>query len=177
MYEDLIVRIDRIQRERLRQISTSKTGRLNLHDGPDTHVDGMYWIYTDHTDADLIASTPARLRGAIDFCRSVRRHCDNTHVCNVDAGGFRVVYSGIGGVGESEEGGLRERILGEFRGGSGTGSLAIHKSSLSDLTRWRYSYVLWSEVEELAAYSYRPFATSLEGLWRLHFGWPLLCSK
>jgi hypothetical protein len=177
MYAELIEKIDRIQRERLSHISLKPNGHLDLHLGPRTRVDGMYWIYTDHTNDELIASIPADMRGAIDFCRSVRRHCGNERVCKTAISGFRVVYSGIGGVGEGGEGGLRERILGEFRGGNGTGSLAIRKSSLSDLTRWRYSYVLWDELEELAEYSYRPFATALEGLWRLHFGWPLLCSK
>ncbi|WP_458723595.1 hypothetical protein [Pseudomonas brenneri] len=98
-------------------------------------------------------------------------------ICDRRVGDFRVVYNGIGGIGLKGHGGLRERILQEFRGGNGTGSLAICDTSLSDLTKWRYSYVLWSEIEHKESIQYLSLAERLETMWRLHFGWPILCAR
>jgi len=145
--------------------------------GPPTKTNGMYWIYTDYTNDELLNSTPCLKRGSIDFAKMVINNQKINGLCSESVDDFRLVYSGIGGVGSAGAGGLRERILEEFRGGEGTGSLAINCSSLSVLTRWRVSYVLWSEVSFPKIYEYRPFSTAVEGLWRLHYGWPILCTK
>jgi len=177
MLKKLIDEIDELQKTRLSSLER-KAGQFNFEQGPPTKSNGLYWIYTDHTDMELIEAIPSPQRGSLNFRTLVERNALNSYSCKETTGGFRVVYSGIGGVGLKKSGGLRERILQEFRGGEGTGSLAIANSSLMDLSRWKVSFVLWNEIDSLnESYSYYPFATAIEGLWRLRFGWPLLCTK
>jgi hypothetical protein len=176
MYKTLIDKMDCLQRTRLSCAALEK-GRLQYFGGPVRKQDGMYWIYTEHSNDDLIQSRPCSKKGSIDFSALTLRNSNIKELCQYEVDGFRLVYSGIGGLGRKGQGGLRERILEEFRGGSGTGSLAIKGSSLSELSRWRVSYVLWSELMFPKEYEYSPFSTAIEGLWRLEFGWPLLCSK
>jgi hypothetical protein len=86
----------------------------------------------------------------------------------------------VGGIGIKGHGGLRERIRQEFNGGSGTGSLAISHTSLSELTKWRYSYVSLGhnncESQDFTE-PYDAHGEALEVAWRLHYGWPLLCKR
>jgi len=97
------------------------------------------------------------------------------------AGAFKLVYNGIGGTGTGGSGGLRERILGQFSGGDGTGSLAMRKSSLNDLTKWRYSWVSFADAINHDADSKEPYskerAEAIEVTWRLEYGWPILCRR
>lgn len=176
MYQTLIEKIEELQRNRLSVIKLEKN-KLSYKNGPGTKIDGLYWIYTDYTDDELKDSCPSPKRGSINFSDLVKINSKISVLCKVKINKFRLVYNGIGGVGQKNSGGLRERILEEFRGGEGTGSLAICGSSLSDLSHWRVSYVLWSEIHFPKNYSYKPFCTAIEGLWRLHYGWPLLCKK
>jgi hypothetical protein len=154
-----------------------KKNRLSLDDGPATKQCGLYWIYTTYSNCDFLAATPSTKRGSINFKNLALRHTDLSNVCTNKVGKHRLVYNGIGGTGKKGHGGLRERILEEFRGGEGTGSLAIRGSSLSNLDNWRYSYVLWSEIEFQNPHEYDSFSEIIERLWRIHFGWPILCTK
>jgi hypothetical protein len=176
MFQSLIEEINSLQKKRLSEISLINN-KLNYNEGAKTKEDGMYWIYTNHSNKDFIDSVPCTKKGSIVFSDLVTKNLSVNELCQEEIDGFRLVYSGIGGVGPKGSGGLRERILEEYRGGSGTGSLAIKDSSLSDLSCWRVSYVLWSELKFPKDYEYRPFSTAIEGLWRLHYGWPLLCTK
>lgn len=176
MYKDVIETLNSLQESRLTFL-TLQNSRLNLCNGPPTKESGLYWIYTTYKDNELLASTPSGKRNAIDFKNVVTQHTHLAHVCDCEVNGFRLVYNGIGGLGPKGHGGLRERILGEFRGGEGTGSLAINCSSINDLSKWRVSYVLWSEISFEHSHEYSKFAEMIERLWRIHFGWPVLCTK
>ena len=176
MYVELIEEINKLQKTRLSEITLLKK-RLRYEDGPSTKVDGMYWIYTNYSDSDLLRATPCSKKSSINFSDMILKNKNLLKLCNESIDGFRLVYNGIGGVGPNGGGGLRERIFQEYRGGSGTGSLAIMCSSLSDISRWRVSYVLWSEIPSLNQYEYNPFKTAIEGLWRIRYGWPILCTK
>jgi len=180
MYKTSIEQLNGLQKTRLARIgwrSTQRSERLCLIDGPETKQDGLYWIYTRHTDQDILNSTPSTKRASVDYKQMAIRHSQLENICQRQIDGFRLVYNGIGGLGPKGHGGLRERILGEFRGGEGTGSLSIAGSSLSDLENWRYSYVLWSEVQFPSPHSYALFAETIERLWRIHYGWPVFCAK
>jgi len=176
MYHSLIKEIDNLQRQRLSIISLNE-GKLSYSDGPNTRENGLYWIYTDYSDNDFSRSTPCSKSGSVNFSEMVAKNSRIKELCQEQVDAYRLVYNGIGGVGPKGGGGLRERILGEYRGGTGTGSLAIRDSSLSDLSRWRVSYVLWSEIDFFKDFEYKPFSNAIEGLWRLHYGWPILCTK
>lgn len=177
VHREAIEATHQLQLTRLREISLSEKGRLNFENGPNTKSNGLYWIYSSYTDEELSESKPCEKAGSIDFSAMITRHHALNNVCKIEADGFRLVYNGIGGVGPKGHGGLRERILEEFRGGNGTGSLAICGSSLNDLVRWRVSHVLWSEIPFATSQEYRLFSEGFERLWRIHYGWPVLCTK
>lgn len=176
MYKTTIEQINTLQETRLAQILLRRK-RLCLSDSPVTKQNGLYWIYTRYTNQDFLTSTPSTKEASVDYKRIATCHSQLNNVCQRQIDKFRLVYNGIGGLGPKGYGGLRERILGEFRGGKGTGSLAIADSSLNDLEKWRYSYVLWSEIQFPSPHTYARFAKTIERLWRIHYGWPYLCDK
>ncbi|MDD5758704.1 MAG: hypothetical protein PHI06_06435 [Desulfobulbaceae bacterium] len=176
MFLDVIKSINSIQESRLGTIAMVK-GRLKYSNGPNTKENGLYWIYTSYDEAEMLDATSCSKPGSVNIPLMVGAHQELNNICTKTINGFRMVYNGIGGVGPSGHGGLRERILGEFRGGKGTGSLAINESTLNDLNNWRVSFVLWSEIPFTEQYEYSCWATVLERIWRIQFGWPILCSK
>lgn len=176
MYRNAIEQLNALQESRLQMLTRPRMA-LEYANGPATKTNGLYWIYTDYTDDDLLAATPSPKRKSIVYADMLARHEGLGHICKHEVDGFRLIYNGMGGVGRAGHGGLRERILGEFRGGQGTGSLAICGSSLSDLTRWRVSYVLWEEITLPVPWTFREFGEGLERLWRLHYGWPVICTR
>jgi len=129
MYKSVIEQINYLQQKRISSISFNKN-RLDLVTNTPlpTHSSGLYWIYTKHTDQDFLNSIPSTKKGSINFKNRTNLHSSLNYVCDMNIDSFRVVYNGIGGVGKKGHGGLRERILQEFRGGAGTGSLAINAS-------------------------------------------------
>lgn len=176
MYCQTLEAVNKLQESRLRTIAC-KGGRLVLDDGPPTKTDGLYWLYTSYTEADMRACRPSAKRKSAAINRIASERQGLNMICAREVHGFRVVYNGIGGLGPRGHGGLRERILQEFRGGEGTGSLAIFDSSLNDPARWRYSYVLWTEISHTESVLYPAQGEGMETMWRLHFGWPILCTK
>jgi hypothetical protein len=167
--------IDQIRSKRL--LSISGTAKTSLENPPGTNFYGLYWIYTNYTLFDLINSTKAPFKGAIPIADLAKDRQCLAHICNINDQGCRIVYNGIGGVGNKGTGGLKERILQQFSGGVGTGSLAIKKSSLSDLSRWKYSYVIIQGNTIDIDLPYSSWAEKLENAWRLEFGWPILCKQ
>jgi hypothetical protein len=177
MYKSVVEELNNIQEQRLTVINV-KNGRIIYPDGPPTKESGLYWIYTTYTDEDFLAASPSLKTKSVNFHNLIKRHFGLKNICQKKVDGFRLVYNGIGGTGQKGYGGLRERILEEFRGGEKTGSLAIMDSSVNDLNKWGVSYILWSEIKfEGGSPDYRTFSEGLERLWRIHFGWPLLCTK
>lgn len=175
-YRDILEKLHALQRSRVSSIEIANK-RLALANGPPTRQSGLYWIYTTYTDNDFQHASPSSKKGSVDFKRLACRHSRLANICTDSLDNFRVVYNGIGGVGSKGGGGLRERILAEFRGGEGTGSLAVTDGTLGDLSRWRYSYVLWAEIDFVSPYNYSNFAAELELLWRIQYGWPVLCCR
>ena len=176
MYKQTLESIHTLQLRRLEQF-TLKDDRLSLTKNLPNRADGLYWLYTEYTYNELCYATSSRLRSSVDIGRLANAHHGLAHVCSIEVNGFRLVYNGIGGVGAKGSGGLRERIQGEVNGGEGTGSLAIRRTSLSDLGKWRFSYVLWSEITSVENQSYKDTCRLLERAWRLQYGWPVLCSR
>jgi len=176
MYLKTIEAINSKQQSRLTRIKLNGS-RLKYDNGPKTKCAGLYWIYAKYSDDDFLKSTPCSKKGSVNFASLVNQHKNLYNICKVIEDDFRLVYNGIGGPGSRGYGGLRERILEEFRGGEGTGSLAIKDSSLNDLSNWRVSYVLWSEIPFPSTHAYREFSKTFEHLWRIHYGWPILCAK
>jgi hypothetical protein len=178
MYLATLAQMNTLQESRLSAVGRTATQRLKLGQDPVTKASGLYWIWTNYTDAELLAAVPSPKRASIDIAGLTARQQNLASICRRNSGDFRLVYNGIGGQGPAGHGGLRERILEEFRGGEGTGSLAILGSSVNDLARWRYSWVRWDEIAwSPPALVYAQNCEMIERLWRLQYGWPLLCTK
>jgi len=126
MYKPVIEQINNLQQTRISSVRFNNNQlKLITNTTLPTHSSGLYWIYTKHTDQEFLNSIPSTKEGSINFKDRTNLHSSLKYVCNMNMDGFRVVYNGIGGVGEKGYGGLRERILEEFRGGEGTGLLPL----------------------------------------------------
>ncbi|MCG7500212.1 hypothetical protein MHO82_25525 [Vibrio sp. Of7-15] len=178
MSSELIDRIESIRASRLSSIRRNKYGNLELSNPPLTNSSGMYWIYTNY-DIDLMKKSSCTSdKGAINIANLTSQHDGLPDVCTISHdsgtdGEFRLVYNGIAG----KSLGVRGRIHQHFNGGKGTGCLSILKSSMCDLDRWRVSYVTFEHKTSPTDInvSYSDEAKNLERIWRLKFGWPLLC--
>ena len=138
---------------------------------------GLYWFWTDLSNDDLSEFTSSE-SGEIDFREIINRRKSLSYSNKmVTEDGFRLVYNGIGD-------GLRERILQELRGSSGTtGTLSLN--SKGESSNWKVSYIDIDEVDrindelndEADEIIYREWIHKLERDWRIEFGWPILCEK
>jgi hypothetical protein len=181
MYREVIETVDEVQRQRISEIHVSPHGRTVIG-GPPKRCAGLYFIYTSYSIEELQNSGPPPTNSAVpisDLATMLGR-LDKIHP--VDTDGFRLVYNGIGGYSGSSYD-LRTRILQEISTNDPrTGSLCIRQTTLSDLSRWRYSYVLLptqytnsdEEPDINAPYYFETEASNLERYWRFHYGWPLL---
>jgi hypothetical protein len=173
--------IEEIRARRLVEITrTENQKRLQIAaPSPTAKASGMYWLYTDYTDTEIegCSNLPARdkkaMKGAIPIAQLALMHRSLLHVApRKETEQFRVVYNGIAGLTL----GVRGRIHQHFNGGDGTGCLNILNTTLGDLTRWRISYVLFdANGNHGLKIDYAKHGKHLERMWRLTFGWPLLC--
>lgn len=133
----------------------------------------MYWIYTSYSISELKGAIRSPQSGATDIALLATLHEGWSNVCQIETDGFQLVYNGIGG----GKCGLRERIHQHFNGGEGTGALAILRSSVSELDRWRVSYVTYQlrDGSPPDLMCQQQNHRHLERMWRLQHGWPLLC--
>lgn len=175
MLRELLPQVERIRQSRLLQIVRNERGTLSIADTPPTKSAGFYWIYTSYSQPELEGTRGADCQGAVNIGLLARLHCGLSKTCDIRQEGFRLVYNGIASRGT----GLRERIHQHFNGGKGTGSLAILRTNLSDLGRWRISYATVEtpagkpDIQEV----YADVAEHVERMWRLEYGWPILCTK
>ena len=166
MYRQQLEEIDSKQSSQILKFDQHDQLQLN---SPKTIQKGLYWLYSSYSDEEFCQSERNPKKGSINFKEMVNMHIGLNHICQQEVQGFKLVYNGKAKC-------LRERIQSHVNGGEGTGSLAIKGSSLNCLSRWRYSYILWSDVRKIfPSIKYSECATDIELLWRLHFGWPILC--
>lgn len=104
MYKNVIEKLHTIQEERLRSVHFQNQ-RLLLSNGPPTKTDGLYWIYTNYSDAELLAAKASTQKKSVNFSPLVVLHVGLAHLCEQTVGEFRVVYNGIGGLGPKGHGG------------------------------------------------------------------------
>lgn len=175
MPREILPLIEAIRTTRLLSVSRNDNNNIQFEGAPPTKVSGFYWIYTNYSLDELEACTPSTAKNAIDIARLAKLHRDLPNVCSIQKQGFRLVYNGIAG----QSLGIRGRLGQHFNGGEGTGALHIGRSSLKDLNRWRVSYATICPKGTIApdvASEYR-HAKSVEHIWRLQHGWPLLCTS
>lgn len=178
MSREFLNQVDATRSTRLLSVSRNSREHLQIESAPPTKSAGLYWIYTSHSDNELKACSSSNDKGAIDLGSLAKLHYGLPNVCSIqqqseNKKNFRLVYNGVAG----KSLGIRGRIHQHFNGGKGTGCLAICKSSLSDLENWRVSYLVLEHdnaTVDLNA-SYDLHAKNLERIWRLKYGWPLLC--
>ena len=175
MPRNLLTQIEIIRLQRLLPIVRNNHNQLSIENAPPTKSAGFYWIYTNYSQPDFEQQTGPACKNAVDIGLLSRLHCGLANTCKIHTEGFRLVYNGIAGIGT----GLRERIHQHFNGGNGTGSLAILRTNLNDLERWRVSYVTIetpNKAPDVTA-QYDAVAGHVERMWRLEYGWPILCTQ
>jgi hypothetical protein len=178
--KDILKQLERIRQKRLCRVEI-KNGRISLEKQLPRNACGFYWIYTSYSYSDLKNSSKPQIMGAINLSSLVTCHENLRYICNIKQENYLLVYNGIGGSGEKGYGGLRERIIEEFRGGKGTGALAIKHTDVNDLSKWRYSYAIVncpddSDLVDLNI-DYHELSRWLERAWRIEYGWPILCKS
>jgi len=147
-----------------------------------TKQQGLYWFWTSYSNQELKdVVRPLNMTGEIDISILVEQRMGLDSICKLNSDQFRVVYNGIGGGASTSSFGLRERILQEIKGQESTGSISITNSSLNDFSKWRVTYVNFNDEEFLndagERIDYLQHAELFEMLWRLHYGWPILCRR
>jgi hypothetical protein len=155
--------------------------RVRLIGALPTGVNGLYWFWTSYNNFDLENTTrPTNLNSEINISQITKERKGLNHICSQEFQNYRLVYNGKAG-GQSDTYCLRKRILQEITGQSGTGSISIRNSSLDDLTKWRISFVNFNDPEFIRGtnnqLNYLDHAEKFEVLWRLHYGWPILCRR
>lgn len=179
MSRKLLEQVETTRKKKLPlSVTRNSRGHIQIEDAPPTHSAGLYWIYTSYTDEELKKCSSTTDDGAIDISSLAKLHDGLPNICSIkgkssDNINFRLVYNGIAG----KSLGIRARIHQHFNGGKGTGCLAIRKSSLKELEKWRVSYLVLeheNSTPDINA-SYNTHAKNLERIWRLKYGWPLLC--
>ena len=172
----LLPQIENIRQTRFLRISRNERNQLAIENPPPTKSAGFYWIYTNYSQPDLEQQQGPACNNAVNIGLLAQIHCGLANTYNIRTEGFRLVYNGIAGVGT----GIRERLHQHFNGGEGTGSLAILRTKLTDLSRWRVSYVtievLEGQTPDIQA-NYDEVALHIERIWRLEYGWPILCTQ
>lgn len=151
-----------------RLLPITEMGKLKIPAEITKDLGGFYWIYTSYSIDELMACRKADKKGAIDIGLLAKLHHGIRGVNNEQRDGFRLVYNGIAND-------LRGRIRQHFNGGRGTGCLAIKHTSLNELSRWQISYAAAGSQGGHIPLDYTAQAKNFERLWRLEYGWPLLC--
>ncbi len=172
-----------IQRHHVNNVLTFEDvlGKTAMTSSLDRGRSGLYWFWTSYSELEMSNCVrPINLTGEINVSTIVSQRKDLGSICQIEQDEFRIVYNGIGGSTGTNYG-LRERILQEIRGQEGTGSISILNSSLNDCTRWRVTFLDFEDElflrdvgEEI---SYTEEGELFEMLWRLHYGWPILCRR
>lgn len=176
MLRALLPKIELIRQSRLLSISRKENKDLLIENSPPRKSNGLYWIYTDYEIQSLKKCVSSEEKGAIDIAFRASLHEGLTHISQIKVNRFWLVYNGKSG----KSCGLRERLHQHFNGGNGTGCLSVLNSSLNDLRRWRISYVTLEVPKDQnldITLDYNKYTYDLERIWRLQYGWPLLCIK
>lgn len=171
----LIQQINNIQ---MQQLFTLKEMRTHLK----TKQRGLYWIWTNLTFEALKSTRKDQENAEVPISKLVKQREQLATIANIQKDGFRVVYNGIGGYNNNSKGfGLRERINQEFVcNDHRTGTLNIARGF--DLENWRISFFNFDDKENIKEFeflrntnAYSEYAKDLETIWRLEYGFPILC--
>ena len=180
--KNLIQRINKIQKK---QLYTLKEMRAHLK----TKQRGLYWIWTNldfetlkSTRKDKLETIEKPKQREVPISKLVNQRAKLTSISTVQKNGFRIVYNGVGGYLTKTKGfGLRERINQEFKcNDHRTGTLNITRGF--DLDNWRVSFFNFDDKENIKQFdflkekdNYLKYAKDLETIWRLEYGFPILC--
>ena len=185
-FKQILEAIDKKQRKSLYPLEEFKK-RPPLGKLP-TGSSGLYWFWTNHTPEELMRyKKPKKNSGEVPISKLVSQRHDLTHIYReINNEGFYVVYNGIGGrSSKSVKSGLRKRINQElFCKNEGTGTLNLlnrFEEGSNHEENWRISYFDFEDdknediLEPLkSTNAYKDFAPTLELLWRIEYGIPIL---
>lgn len=176
-----------IQLRQLSTFCTLETFKTKEHKDllPSKHR-GLYWLWTN-LDYNELKSIPTKKdTQEVPISKLVSQRENLQHLCNViEPNGFYIVYNGIGGYKTKPTFGLRARINQELNcNHSLTGTLNLlnrHNDGRHD-NNWGISFFdfdndlnkhILSPLPDKKNH-YNNYASTLEVLWRIEFGTPLL---
>ncbi len=154
-----------------------------------TKSKGLYWIWTNHSDEDLKACiTDEEKRKHVPISKLVMEREGLNNICKIEKDDFRIVYNGMGGFKKvPAKFSLRKRISQELDcPDKGTGTLNIlnrfGSSKEEEKKNWRISFFEFGNMDNLKILSqlgrcgdyYNQYASTLEKLWRIEYGMPIL---
>ena len=183
-FKQIIGEIDKSQRKTRRTLNEFL--EIEPKDILERHHRGLYWFWTKLNSKELM-----QYRIAVEGTREVPIHLlvaqrqNLNHVCKVEEDGFQIVYNGIGGYKkEPANFGLRERIYQELNSNHHlTGTINLLNRSKQDAIKenWCISFFDFDDkrnkdiLKQLKSKNpYTDYAPTLELLWRLEFGIPIL---
>jgi hypothetical protein len=134
------------------------------------NASGFYWIYSNLPLESFRTATPPTNAFHVDFSELSKSHEALRCVIQSSSPDFWCVYNGKGKQ-------LKNRIVAQFTNTRGkTGKLALLRCFQENA--FKIKYVVCGDGTSVTgvAAPYAQLERHLERAWRLHIGWPVLCS-
>lgn len=134
-----------------------------------TSASGFYWIYTKLSLNRFIDAPRPSNTAHIDFSKMAKLHkCLNSVIAQNNED-YWCIYNGKGKQ-------LKNRLLAAFTNTAGTtGKLALTRCYQEDDFRIKFITCQINDTKHGINKEYDAVQRDLERVWRLHYGWPLLC--
>ena len=149
----------------MQEYSTLTDAKKNIP----TKSSGFYWIYTRLPLIKFSEASKPTNTAHVDFSLMASNHNELNYIVKQTDLDYWCVYNGKGTD-------LKARISAGFTNTSGkTGKLALTRCFKEEDFRVKYIICSDSELDCGISNSYKSTQRDLERVWRLNYGWPLLC--
>lgn len=130
---------------------------------------GFYWIYTKLPIERFKSAKPPSNPVHVDFSALAKTHGDLKYVIRQQEAEYWCIYNGKGKQ-------LKNRIVAEFTDTEGeTGKLALFRCFSEHDFKVKYIECSHVDCESSTTSKYSELQKHLERVWRLNYGWPILC--
>lgn len=130
---------------------------------------GFYWIFTSLSYVDFQKASPPENIAHVDYSEMARVHKGLKHVIQSSEKDYWCIYNG-----KARQ--LKNRMYAAFTvTNGGTGKLSLERCFKKE--DFKVKYIICDSDDPLYGikYKYSGIEQNLERVWRLNYGWPLLC--
>ncbi|EKB19400.1 hypothetical protein HMPREF1170_03840 [Aeromonas veronii AMC35] len=132
-------------------------------------ANGFYWIYTKLPIEKLIESATPINQAHVDISLMASTHQGLKYIIKQTKSDYWCIYNGKGT-------NLKQRISAAFTNTNGaTGKLALTRVFKDDEFRVKFVVCNISNTEYGIKDTFDSLERDLERVWRLNYGWPILC--